>query len=66
MKFKEMMDCHQKKDASLQDKLHKTQAELQNAVDMHAGGAAFGSILYTCISSPFLNLRFIPVFQKWF
>lgn len=58
------MDFHQNKEASLQDKLHKTQKELKNAVDMHAGRAAFGSILYICISSPFLSLYFVSGFSE--
>lgn len=66
MKLKELMDVHQNKEASLQDKLHNTQKELKTAVDMHAGRTAFGSVLYICTSSAFPQFIFCFVFQKWF
>lgn len=44
MKLKELTDLHQEKEESLHDKLHSIQKELKNALDMHAGKAAFCSV----------------------
>lgn len=60
------MDLHQSKEMSLQDKLHNIQKELKNTLDIHAGRAAFGSVLYflLCLFSVYILSLFSEVALK--
>lgn len=62
--FKELINLHQNKEASLQDKLHKAQIELKNAVDMKTGRAAFGSGLYICICFHLFSVYILFMFCR--